>query len=198
MAKKAKPETEPQIESLNEAFDPATEPQDQASTIDPKDDDITPLASWREVTEDRKFNIDFTSEERDKLTNELVEVIKEIGSLEDSKKSAASSYKAKIDDATVHRDTIIDSIEKGSKEVKVSCRWAFQCSGLDENDNEIFHPEMKALIRADTNEVVEVIHMIEKDFENQELALDDQKTEQNIVPFGPSTIDEDDDVLYDD
>ena len=51
----------------------------------------------------------------------------------------------------------------------MKCHWRFECAGLDSATGApIFHPDKKALIREDTNEVVEVRDISE---DERQLAL---------------------------
>lgn len=117
----------------------------------------TPTPQWPESTEKRHLRCELRSIERDKYGRESADLVHKIVRLEDQKKASASSYKAAIDEQSARLKRISGYISEGWEEREVKCEWRYECSGIDsETGDPIYHPEKKALIRLDTNEVVEV------------------------------------------
>ncbi|WP_038164884.1 hypothetical protein [Verrucomicrobium sp. BvORR106] len=139
---------------------------------------LVPTA-YREVTESRVLKVKLSPKELEENTQELARSVNDIQRIEEEKKSSASRYKAEIEEKQARQGRLSQLIQDGWDERGVKCHWHFECSGKDADGNLIYHPEMKALVRSDTGEVVETKSMSETDFENKELALTDKKTGDN-------------------
>lgn len=139
----------------------------------------SPLVSYPETTETRTLKVILPDKEKNEASMESARLVREISAIEDQKKASASSYKARIEEKQARQNYLAGLVIEGWEERSVKCRWCFECSGIDVNGREIYHPNQKALIRCDTNEVVEVVAMTEADFESKELALggDNQSAE---------------------
>ena len=113
--------------------------------------------NWAEKTETRCLRCELILSDRDKYGRESAELVQTIGQIEDEKKSMAARYKAALEEKQARLSRISSYIRDGWEERQIKCEWRFECSGIDSTTGEpIYHPEKKALIRTDTNEVIEV------------------------------------------
>lgn len=132
------------------------------------------IAEYPEVTESRSLKTYLNDKEKRDAALENARLVQSIASLEEDKKASASSYKAKIEEKQARQTQLSRLVIDGWEDRQQKCAWYFECAGLDNDGKKIYHPEQKALVRLDTNEVVEVVAMDEEDFQRRELALGDE------------------------
>ena len=132
-------------------------------------------AQYPEVTESRRLKTFLKEGEKRDASLESARLVQEIAGLEEEKKASASDYKARIEGKQARQTLLARLVIDGWEERPQKCAWYFECAGLDADGNKIYHPEQKALVRLDTNEVVEILAMTETDFASRELALGDEK-----------------------
>jgi len=124
---------------------------------EPQDEAAPTQMNWPEKTETRVLRCELNPTDRDKYGRESAELVHAITRLEDQKKASASSYKAGIDEKAARLKRISGYVTEGWEERQIKCEWLYECSGIDSTTGEpIYHPEKKALVRRDTNEVIEV------------------------------------------
>lgn len=123
-----------------------------------------PRPDWPESIEKRVLRCDLAPREVADYAKEQSEIIQEVDRLEDQKKASASHYKALIEEKQARGRRIAAYITDGWQEKDVLCEWRYECAGYDAHAGQfIYHPEKKALVRLDTEEVVEV-----RDITNEE------------------------------
>ena len=144
--------------------------------------------NWTPKTETRCLRCDLNPTDRNKYGRESAELVHAITRLEDQKKASASSYKAGIDEKSARLKRISGYVSEGWEERQIKCEWRFECSGIDSTSGEpIYHPEKKALIRLDTNEVIEVCDITNEE-RQMALPMDEQKPTEE-----PAASDDDED-----
>jgi hypothetical protein len=141
---------------------------------------------YPQQTETRYLKVPLSTPEVANYSQEAARLVREIGDLEQEKKAVTSDFKAKIEDKGTRQSAIAKMILDGYQEKRVNCEWMFECAGLDTTTGKpILHPEQKALIRMDTNEVVEVCAMTDQDFNKRELAISDKPEGEKLeAPAG--------------
>lgn len=112
---------------------------------------------WAPASEKRVLRCDLAPQEVASYAKQQAELIQEIDRLEDQKKASASHYKALIEEKQARGRRIAAYITDGWQEKDVLCEWRYECAGYDAHAGQfIYHPEKKALVRLDTEGVVEV------------------------------------------
>jgi len=127
-------------------------------------------SKWPVHTERRSVNVKFTTEERAEMADEMGKVISRREDIRAEKKNTAARHQSSIDDLDKELSDYSSRLAEGGREKMVPCTWVFECSGKDEFGQEIYHPEMKALIRDETGEVVSVAKISDHD-RQMDLAL---------------------------
>lgn len=136
-----------------------------------------PAPMWDEKTEHRILRCTLNPAEREKYGRESADLVHNITRLADQKKASASSYTAAIQEKSACLRRISGYISEGWEERKVDCRWIFECCGIDSVTGErVYHPEKKALIRTDTNEVIEITEITNEERQMAFPALEEEAT----------------------
>lgn len=118
---------------------------------------------WPETGESRTLPVILTQPEIAEKGRELAGVVSKLENLEAERKSAISAYKAQIDSLTERQKRLTTMINEGEEDREVECFWAFECCGLDDSGEEVFHGDRKTLIRRDTGKVVLTMPITEAD-----------------------------------
>lgn len=103
------------------------------------------------------------------------DLVTEIDGLNDSKKASAAQYKADIELREGELRSIASRVRSGHEERRIKCQWRFECAGLEADGTPIYHPEKKALIRLDSDVVVEVRDITD---EERQISLPLDESEQ--------------------
>ena len=144
---------------------------------EPQDEAAPTQMNWPEKTETRVLRCELILSDRDKYGRESAELVQVIGQLEDEKKSSAARYKAAIDEKQARLSRISSYIRDGWEERQTKCEWIYECSGIDSATGEpIYQPEKKALVRRDTNEIIEVCDITNEE-RQMALPIEEKPTE---------------------
>lgn len=132
-------------------------------------------ADWPESTEVRELSVSLTEPEINETARDLVDRLREVESLNASKKASADHYKSKIEEVEKKIEDLSTVVKSGKDRRSIPCRWLFQTNNFDASGAAIFHSEMKTLIREDTGEMVEVKPITSED-RQMNLPLSDEET----------------------
>lgn len=120
------------------------------------------IIEWPQQIEKRRLPVRLTVAELQAASDEIVETLRQIDSIEAEKKAAVTDFKAQLDAKKKRLLDLRATIQSKEDFREVECEWVFECAGI--NGSELTPSmEHKTLRRCDTGAAVTTVKITDAD-----------------------------------
>lgn len=148
---------------------------------------------WPESTETRALPCPLRDADNKELLSDLAAAWNMMHLLQEEKKQAMKAFQLRIEEQESILAKLHGEVTSGTRVKDVECEWVFECAGIGDEGEQIFHPDMKTLFRKDTGDAVETKPITGADRE-MELALTDPVADEQALTAAGFSIVESGDV----